>query len=46
MKRRGVAHRLDPRAVTAPTLPLAESATSGMDLMVRLVINFPAEPAG
>ena len=40
----GVAHRLDPRALTALTLLIAESAPSGKDLMVRLIVNLLAEP--
>ena len=46
MKQQGVAHRLNPPAVTALAPPIAESATSGKNLMVRLVVNLPAEPAG
>lgn len=42
----GVAHRLDPRALTALTLLIAESAPSGKDLMVRLIVNLLAEPDG
>ena len=40
----GVAHRLDPRALTAITLLIAESAPSAKDLMVRLVVNLLVEP--
>ena len=40
----GVAHRLDPRALTALTLLIAESAPSAKDLMVRLVVNLLVEP--
>ena len=45
MKQQGVAHQLNPRAVTALAPPIAESASSGKDL-IRLVVNLPAEPAG
>ena len=41
----GVAHRLNPQALTALTLLIAESATAGKDLMIRLIINLLAEPA-
>ena len=34
-----IAHRLDPKALTALTLLIAESEPSGKDLMVRLVVN-------
>ena len=40
----GVAHRLDPWALTALTLLIAESAPSAKDLMVRLVVNLLVEP--
>lgn len=40
----GVAHRLEPRALTALTLLIAESAPPAKDLMVRLVINLLVEP--
>ena len=46
MKQEGVAHRLEPQVVISPTLLTAESASSGKDLMVRLIVNFSAEPAG
>ncbi len=46
MKQEGVAHRLIPQALLALTLPIAESTSSGKDLMVRLVVNLPAEPDG
>ena len=38
-------HRLNPEALTALTLLIAESAPTGKDLMVRLIINLLAEPA-
>ena len=46
MKQQGVAHRLNFQAVTALTLPIAESASSGKDLMIRLIVNLLAEPGG
>ena len=46
MKREGVAHRIGPRAVTAPTSPTAESASSGKDLMVRLAAKLLVERDG
>jgi len=46
MKQQGVAHQLNFQAVTALTLPIAESTSSGKDPMVRLVVHLPAEPAG
>ena len=39
-------HRLNPQALTALTLLIAESALAGKDLMVRLIINLLTEPAG
>ena len=45
MKQEGVAHWLTPRALTALTLLLVESASSGNDLMIRLFVDLPAEPA-
>ncbi len=41
-----VAHRLNPQALTALTLLIAESAPAGKDLMIRLIINLLAEPVG
>ena len=43
LNQEGVAHRLNPQALTALTLLIAESASSGKDLMVRLVVNLLAE---
>ena len=45
LEREGMGGRLDPRALTALTLLIAESAPSGKDLMIRLVANLLAEPA-
>ena len=46
MKQQGVAHRLNPPAVTVLASPIAESASSGAAPMIRLVFNLPAEAAG
>ena len=46
LNREGVAHRLNPQALTALTLLIAESAPRGKDLMVRLIANLLAEPGG
>ena len=39
----GIAHRLDPRGLTALTLLIAESAPSNKDLMIRLIVNLLGE---
>ncbi len=41
----GIAHRIDPKTLTALTLLIAESAPANKDLMVRLIINLLAKPA-
>ena len=41
----GMAHRLGPRALTALTLLIAESAPQGKDLMIRLIMNLLSVPA-
>ena len=46
LKQEGLDHRLNPEALTALTLLIAESAPPGKDLMVRLIVNLLAEPAG
>ena len=46
LNQEGVAHRLNPQALTALTLLIAESASSGKDLMVRLIVNLLSEPGG
>ena len=46
LNQEGVTHRLNPQALTALTLLIAESASSGKDLMVRLIVNLLAEPGG
>ena len=38
-------HRLNPEALTALTLLIAESAPAGKDLMIRLIVNLLAEPS-
>ena len=45
LKQEGVEHRLNPQALTALTLLIAESAMTSKDLMIRLIINLLAEPA-
>ena len=39
-----VDHRLNPQALTALTLLIAESAPAGKDLMIRLIVNLLAGP--
>ena len=39
-------HRLNPQALTTLALLIAESAPTGKDLMVRLIVNLLAEPTG
>ncbi len=46
LKQEGLDHRLNPEALTALTLLIAESQAAGKDLMVRLIINLLAESAG
>ncbi len=43
LRQGGVPHRLDPHALTALTLLIAESAPANKELMVRLVLNLLAE---
>ena len=43
LAREGMARPLDPRALTALTLLIAESAPARKDLMIRLVVNLLAE---
>ncbi|WP_446831657.1 RhuM family protein [Candidatus Foliamicus sp.] len=45
MQQEGIRHRLDPRALTALTLLIAESAPANKDLMTRLVMNLLKAPA-
>lgn len=44
LKQEGIAHALNPRALTALTLLIAESAPASKDLMTRLIMNLLAEP--
>ena len=46
LKQEGVVHGLNPQALTALTLLIAESAPAGKELMIRLIINLLLEPAG
>ena len=46
LKQEGLEHDLNPQALTALTLLVAESAPAAKDLMIRLVVNLLAEPAG
>lgn len=45
LKQENVEHGLNPQALTALTLLIAESAPAAKDLMVRLVVNLLTEPA-
>ena len=44
MKQEGLRHQLDPRALTALTLLIAESMPANKDLMIRLVMNLLTTP--
>ena len=44
LEQEGVEHRLNPQALTALTLLIAESAPRSKDLMVRLVVNLLMAP--
>jgi len=44
LQQEGMAHRLNPLALTALALLIAESAASNKDLMVRLIMNLLVEP--
>ena len=46
LKQEGVEHGLNPQALTALTLLIAESAPAAKDLMIRLVVNLLSERAG
>ena len=46
MKQEGATHRLNPQALTALTPLIAGNASSGKDLMIRLIVNLLAEPGG
>jgi len=45
LRQEGMAHRLNPQALTALALLIAESAPTNKDLMIRLIINLLGEPA-
>lgn len=44
LQQEGMGHRLNPQALTALALLIAESASSSKDLMVRLIMNLLVEP--
>ncbi len=44
LRQEGMAHRLNPQALTALALLIAESAPASKDLMIRLIINLLVEP--
>ncbi|MCY3547052.1 MAG: virulence protein RhuM/Fic/DOC family protein [Gemmatimonadetes bacterium] len=44
LRQEGLNHGLNPQALTALTLLLAESAPANKDLMVRLIVNLLVEP--
>ena len=43
LTKEGIEHQPDPRALTALTLLIAESAPSSKDLMIRLIVNLMGE---
>ena len=43
LQQEGMAHRLNPQALTALALLIAESAPTNKDLMIRLIVNLLAE---
>ena len=45
LQQEGVAHHLNPQALTALTLLVAESAPASKDLMIRLIVNLLMVPA-
>ena len=45
LKQEGMEHRLNPQALTALTLLIAESAPAGKHLMIRLIVNLLAGPS-
>ena len=45
LKQEGMAHRINPQALTALTLLIAESAPANKDLMIRLTMNLLSAPA-
>ncbi len=44
LQQEDMAHQLNPQALTALALLIAESAPAGKDLMIRLIINLLVEP--
>ena len=46
LKQEGIEHGLNPQALTALTLLVAESAPAGKDLMIRLIVNLLAGASG
>ena len=46
LRQEGLEHDLNPKALTALTLLVAESAPSTKDLMIRLIVNLLAGPEG
>ena len=46
LKQEGVTHRVNSKGLTALTLLIAESAPTGKDLMIRLIINLLADRPG
>ena len=45
LKQEGIDHGLNPQALTALDLLIAESAPAGKDLMIRLIVNLLARPS-
>ena len=45
LKEEGMEHRLNPQALTALTLLIAESAPANKALMIRLIVNLLVEPS-
>ena len=45
LKQEGIEHGLNPQALTALTLLIAESSPAGKDLMIRLIVNLLASPS-
>ena len=45
LKQEGMDHQINPQALTALTLLIAESAPAGKDLMIRLIVNLLAGPS-
>ncbi len=46
LRQEGLSHNLNPQALTALTLLIAESAPANKALLIRLVVNLLAEPLG